>query len=388
MEPVVLKPGKDKALRHRHHWVFSGAVARLPEFQDGDILPVQAANGDMLGHGYFNRKSAIIGRMVSFGGEPSRDALRRHLREALELRRRFFDRTVTNACRLVNAEGDHIPGFVADLYDDVLVVQSGTLGADRLKADMVAWLDEELQPRSVYEASDLPSRREEELMPASGRLAGEEIDRVTVREDGLKFIVMPGRGQKTGFFLDQREMRKLVRETAAGRRVLNAFAYTGAFSVHALAGGAKSVDAVDTSEAALTLAGENLEGNGYGEEHGRLVVADVFDYLRQPEGEYDYIILDPPAFAKRKADVVPACRGYKDINRLAIQQVTPGGLVLTCSCSHYVDEKLFRQVVFQAAAEAGRQVRVLQTHRQGFDHPVNIYHPETEYLKGLLLYVD
>jgi 23S rRNA (cytosine1962-C5)-methyltransferase len=183
-------------------------------------------------------------------------------------------------------------------------------------------------------------------------------------------------------------MRKLVRETAKDRRVLNAFAYTGAFGVYALEGGAAGADNVETSEKALGLAGENLELNGFGEENGRLIAADVFDYLRNPEGVYDYIILDPPAFAKRKADVVNACRGYKDINRLAIKQVAPGGLVLTCSCSHHVDERLFRQVVFQAAAEAGRQVRVIQTHRQGFDHPVNIYHPETEYLKGLLLYVD
>ncbi len=388
MDAVVLKPGKDKAVRHRHHWVFSGAVAALPDFPDGDILPVTSADGELLGHGYFNRKSSIIGRMVSFGDEPPEDAVRRHVKEAVALRRRFFDAATTNAYRLINAEGDHIPGFVADLYDDVLVVQVGTLGAEKLKPLLLEGLAEETRPRSVREASDLPSRREEGLPPFSGHLSGEETGSVAIREEGLTFRVAFEGSQKTGFFLDQREMRKLVRETAANRRVLNAFAYSGAFGTYALAGGAAGVDNVDASEKALTLAEENLALNGFGEERARNIVGDVFDYLRQPEGEYDYLILDPPAFAKRKADVVPACRGYKDINRLAIKQVTPGGLVLTCSCSHYVDEKLFRQVVFQAAAEAGRQVRVLQSHRQGFDHPVNIYHPETAYLKGLLLYVD
>ena len=388
MDAVILKPGKDRALRNRHHWLFSGAVARLPEFQNGDILPVRSADGELLGHGYFNRKSSIIGRMVSLGDEPPGDAIKRHVREAVVLRRRFFEPAVTNALRVINAEGDHVPGFVADLYDDVLVVQVGTLGAERLKPLLLETLDDELHPRSVREASDLPSRREEGLTLFHGHLTGEEATEATIREDGLAFKVAFEGAQKTGFFLDQREMRKLVRATAGERRVLNAFAYTGAFSTAALAGGAASVDNVDTSAAALTLAEENAALNGFGEDRARHIVGDVFDYLREPEGEYDYIILDPPAFAKRKADVVNACRGYKDINRLALQQVTPGGLVMTCSCSYHVDEKLFRQVVFQAAAEAGRQVRILQGHRQGFDHPVNIYHPETEYLKGLLLYVD
>ncbi len=388
MDAVVLKPGKDRALRNRHHWLFSGAVAGLPDFTDGDILPVVAAGGELLGHGYFNRKSSIIGRMVSIGDEPPQDALRRHVKEAVALRRRFFDPSVTNAYRLLNAEGDHVPGFIADLYDDVLVVQVGTLGAEKLKPLLLECLTDEVHPRSVREASDLPSRREEGLPPFTGHLSGEEVESATVREEGLHFKVAFEGSQKTGFFLDQREMRKLVRETAQSCRVLNAFAYTGAFGVYALAGAAASVDNLDMSAKALTLAEENFGLNSFGGGRARHIVGDVFDYLRDPEGEYDYIILDPPAFAKRKADVVPACRGYKDINRLAIKQVASGGLVLTCSCSHYVDERLFRQVVFQAAAEAGRQVRILQSHRQGFDHPVNIYHPETEYLKGLLLYVD
>ena len=214
------------------------------------------------------------------------------------------------------------------------------------------------------------------------------MDRVRILEEGLPFWVSIARSQKTGFYLDQREMRKLVRGLAAGRHVLNAFAYTGSFSVYALKGGAVRADSVDSSENAIGLAQENFELNRLPADSGYFFTADIFEFLRGPDLDYDFIILDPPAFAKKKPDVVQACRGYKDINRLAIQKVRPKGLVLTFSCSHFVDESLFQKVVFQAAREADRRVRILQRHHQALDHPVNIYHPETEYLKGLLLYVD
>ncbi len=388
MESVILKPGKDKAIRNRHHWIFSGAVRALPDFQDGSLLPVTSAEGELLGHAYFNRKSSIIGRMVSFGGEDPRDSLRRRILEALVLRRRFFDLKTTNAYRVINAEGDGIPGLIADLYNDVLVVQSATLGMDKLKLFLLELLVSELAPRTIYEKSDLPSRREEGLAPYEGLLYGEPAGEVRILEEELAFLVDIMDSQKTGFFLDQRGMRKLTREFAGGRRVLNAFGYTGAFSVYALKGGAALADTLDISEKALDLARRNFELNGLPETSGQFIAADVFDFLRRPGFDYDFIILDPPAFAKKKTDVVPACRGYKDINRLAIRNVRPGGLVMTCSCSHFIDERLFGQVVFQAAAEAGRRVRIIQQHRQAVDHPVNIFHPETAYLKGLLLYVD
>ncbi len=388
MESVVLKPGRDKAIRNHHHWIFSGAIKSLPEFENGSILPVQSAGGVMLGHAYFNRDSSIIGRMVSFGDTPPEDAIRQNVERALELRRRFFDPAVTNACRLINAEGDFIPGLVADIYDDVLVLQVGTLGMDRLKPLLLELLVKELKPRCVYEKSDVPSRREEGLPDFEATLYGEPLDRVQILEEGLPFLVNITGSQKTGFYLDQREMRKLVREQAGGRRVLNAFAYTGAFSVYAVKGGAIQTDSVETSENAISLARENFKLNGIPDNAGSFFSADVFEFLRKPELDYDLIILDPPAFAKKKSDVVQACRGYKDINRLAIQKVRPQGLVLTFSCSRFVDEGLFQQVVFQAAQEAGRRARILQRYRQPFDHPINIYHPETEYLKGFLLFVD
>ena len=388
MESVVLKPGRDKAIRNHHHWIFSGAIQSLPAFENGSILPVQSADGDMLGHAYFNRNSSIVGRMVSFGNTAPEDAIRQNVERAIELRRRFFNPAVTNACRLINAEGDFIPGLVADMYNDVLVLQVATLGMERLKPFFLEFFVKNLKPRCVYEKSDLPSRREERLPDYEATLYGEPVDQVRILEEGLPFLVNITGSQKTGFYLDQREMRKLVREQAAGRRVLNAFAYTGAFSVYASKGGAIRVDSVESSENAISLAQENFELNGIPVDPGSFFTADVFEFLRKPELDYDFIILDPPAFAKKKSDIIQACRGYKDINRLAIQKVKPRGLVLTFSCSRFVDESLFQQVVFQAAQEAGRRARILQRYHQPFDHPINIYHPETEYLKGFLLYVD
>lgn len=388
MKAVVLKPGRDKAIRHRHHWIFSGAVQDMPDFEDGAVLPVRGADGELLGHGYFNRKSSITGRMVSFGEEPPEAAIRRSLDRALALRDRYFDPAVTNARRLINAEGDGLPGLVADLYDDVLVLQVATLGMERLKPLVVDHLAAALRPRTVYERSDLPARREEGLGDVEALLAGEAVERVRILEAGIPYWVVLTSGQKTGFYLDQRESRRLVRECAAGRRVLNTFAYTGSFSVCALLGGAVRADSVDSSAPAMALARENFELNGLPADAGLFFTADVFEFLREPALDHDFIILDPPAFAKKRTDVVAGCRGYKDINRLALQRVRAPGLVLTFSCSHFVDEGLFQQVVFQAAHEAGRRVRILQKHRQAFDHPVNIYQPETAYLKGFLLYVD
>ncbi|MGZ5498243.1 MAG: class I SAM-dependent rRNA methyltransferase [Candidatus Aminicenantales bacterium] len=388
MNAVVLKPGRDKAVRNHHHWIFSGAIRDLPDFEDGAVLPVHSSVGELLGHGYFNRKSSITGRMIAFGSEPPEAAVRRSVERALALRAEFFAPAVTNARRLVNAEGDGLPGLIADLYDDVLVLQIATLGMEKLKPLIIDLLTGAVKPRTIFEKSDLPARREEGLEETEALLAGEPVEKVRILENGIPFWVGLAGGQKTGFYLDQRESRKLVRECSSGRRVLNAFSYTGSFSVCALLGGAVKADSIDSSAAAMALAQDNFELNGLASGSGTFFTADVFEFLREPALDHDFIILDPPAFAKKRTDVVAACRGYKDINRLAMQRVRAPGLVLTFSCSHFVDEVLFQQVVFQAAQEAGRRVRILQRHRQAFDHPVNIYHPETAYLKGFLLYVD
>jgi len=387
-EPAaVLKKGKEKALRQRHHWIFSGALQDLPDFDDGDILAVKSSGGEVLGYAYFNHKSSIAGRMVSFGRTEPLKAVQKNLDSAILLRKRLVEQD-TNACRLVNGEGDGLPGLIVDRYDNVLVIQIATWGMEKLKPFILDLLIAKLAPRSIYEKSSLPSRREEGLPEFEGLLHGEEAGEVTIQEDGHRFIVVIPGSQKTGFFLDLREMRRLVTSLASGRRLLNAFCYTGAFSVAALAGGAVFAHSVDSSAAALEVAKRTLNLNGFIEERSHLEVADVFDFLRRPTPAYDFIILDPPAFAKKKSDVVAACRGYKDINRLALKKVAEDGLLLTFSCSHFVDERLFRQVVFQAASEAGRRARIIQKHRLALDHPVNIYHPESEYLKGLLLYVE
>jgi 23S rRNA (cytosine1962-C5)-methyltransferase len=383
---VILKKNRDKPIRHRHHWIFSGAVQSLPEFEDGDILPVLSNEGEFLGSAYFNRKSAIIGRMLCFDRTPVRQSIEQSLLGAIAMRKELVE-PAGSAQRLVNGEGDGLPGLVVDRYGDVLVIQVATLGMEKLKPVILGHLLAALSPRSIYERSDLPTRREEGLPEFQGHLYGEKVDNVEIVEDGLRFLVeIPG-SQKTGFYLDLREMRGLVRSLAGGRRVLNCFCYTGGFSVAALAGGASCVDSVDSSEPAISLAKRNLTLNGFSGDENRLVVADVFEFLRRELPAYDFIILDPPAFAKKKADIVPACRGYKDINRLALSKIGPRGLLLTLSCSHFVDEILFQQVIFQSAAEAGRGVRVIQRHRLAYDHPINLFHPESEYLKALLLYV-
>ena len=385
---VVLKPGKDKAVRNRHHWIFSGAVAGLPDFEDGDILAVQSARGEFLGHAYFNRRSSIIGRMLSFDRTTGEEAVRFNIGRAVDMRRRFFDES-TDAFRLVNAEGDGLPGLVVDRYGDVLVVQVTTLGMEKLKPLIIEALEQAVPSRAIFEKSSLPSRREEGLPDVEGPLRGEPPEEVRIRENGVPFVVDVVHSQKTGFYLDQREMRKMVRSLAGDKRVLNCFSYTGGFSIFALLGGARRAVSVDTSGPALALARKNAALSGLICPDGDFVQADVFTFLREIETQaFDLIILDPPAFAKRKADVVQACRGYKDLNRLTLAALPAGGLLLTFSCSHFVDEPLFQTVLFQAAAEAGRRVRILQRHHQSFDHPLNIFHPETAYLKGFLLYAD
>jgi 23S rRNA (cytosine1962-C5)-methyltransferase len=385
---VVLKPGREKPLLNRHHWIFSGAVDVIPDMEDGALAAVKSHDGRFLGHAYFNRRCSIVGRMLNFNEENPAQAVRRNVRRAAALRQPFFT-PETNAYRLINAEADFLPGLIVDRYDDVLVVQITTLGLERMKPFLVDLLTEQFHPRCIVEKSNLPARREEGLSDCVGILYGPLTETVRIVEDGAPFEVDLVRSQKTGLFLDQREMRRLVREVAAGRRVLNAFCYTGGFSVAALRGQASRVLSVDASEPALELARRNVALNGFDLPLQDLVGADVFELLRREDlGDFDLIILDPPAFAKKREDVVPACRGYKDLNRLALKILSPGGLLLTFSCSHFVEEKLFRQVVFEAAAEAGRDVRLLQRHRQAFDHPLNIFHPESEYLKGFLLYVD
>lgn len=385
---VILKPGRDKALRQRHHWIFSGAVQSLPDFEDGEILPVYASDGQQVGSGYFNRRSGIIGRILTFDSTPPLEALDHQLKAALKLRHDTLDLTQTNGYRLVNAEGDGIPGLIVDVYDQVAVLQSSTLGMDRLKPWIIDWINSHLKPAAIYEKSNLPSRREEGLGDTQGFLSGIFQDEIVFKENGILFSISLCKSQKTGFFLDHREMRLWVKELSKKKRVLNAFAYTGGFTLYALAGGAVTADSMDISEEALACAKRNVALNGWRPDDYQFFCENVFTGLRQHDLSYDLVILDPPAFAKRQKDIVQACRGYKDLNRVAMHKMPPQSLLLTCSCSHHIDEELFQKVLFQAAIEARRQVRILGKHRLAFDHPINLFHPESNYLKSFLLFVE
>ncbi len=385
---VILKPGKDKAIRQRHHWIFSGAIQSLPSFEDGDFLSVYTSKEELLGSWYFNRRSSIIGRMVAFDDQSPLQSLERRLEEAIKLRKYWFDPQQTNAYRLVNGEGDGIPGLILDIYDQIVILQSSTLGIDRLRPWLVDWINRSLCPKTIYEKSLLPSRREEGLQERQNYLSGLEEQEVRFKENGLVFTASLAKSQKTGFFLDHREMRQWVRQLAKNKKVLNAFSYTGGFSVYALAGGAAKVDSVDISKEAIEAAKQHVSLNGFNAKDQGFYCEDVFAFLRQQELSYDLVILDPPAFAKKQKDVIPACRGYKDINRLAMQKMPPHSLLLTCSCSHHVSEELFQKVLFQAALEAKRQVRIVGRHRLAPDHPINLFHPESQYLKSFLLFIE
>jgi 23S rRNA (cytosine1962-C5)-methyltransferase len=387
-EGVILKPHKDKAIRNYHHWIFSGAVHSYPSFQDGQILPVYSFSQQFLGYGYFNRHSGIVGRMVSFEQIPPLETLKQRLISAWKLRQRLFDPEQTTAYRLVHGEGDAIPGLTIDVYNDVFVLQSGTKGIDELKPWLIDTLNELFHPRSFFEKSLLPSRKEEGLTEIQNHLFGEEIHDILFLENGLQFTTNLIKSQKTGFFLDHREMRQWIRQLSLNKKVLNAFSYTGGFSVYAMAGGAKQVDSVDISQEAIDVCRKHFKLNRLAEADNQFICADVFQFLREHSLNYDLVILDPPAFAKRQKDIIPACRGYKDINRLAMQKMPSQSLLLTCSCSHHVNDELFQKVVFQAAAEAKRNVRLIGKHRLASDHPINLFHPESDYLKSLLLYID
>jgi 23S rRNA (cytosine1962-C5)-methyltransferase len=396
MLPILqLLPKKDRAVRFRHPWVFSGAVKKLPTADNGDIVEVRDADGNPLACGFFSPQGQIVCRLFDFSGLEGRPAPDFGLDywvakfgRAKALRERLIDPTTTNCYRLLHAEGDFAPGIIADVYGPVVVLQILIRGTERLLPTIEQAL-RALGFAHVYVKHKSSSQHLEGLSADSQWLGPVPNLPLRVREHGHEFIVNPEKGQKTGFFIDQRENRRLLGQLSAGLRVLNTFSYTAGFSVYALAGGAAEVHSVDISKDAVALGNENVALNA-GPTTGlhRGIVADCFDYLRQATEAYDLIVLDPPAFAKNAKSVPNAARGYKDLNLLAFRKVNPNGLVMTYSCSQNIDKKLFQQIVFSAAADAGRQVRIVQHLHQPADHPVNIFHPESEYLKGMLLWVE
>ena len=382
----ILRRGKERPVRNRHPWIFSGAIDRIDEgFEACDLVRVLSDKEEFLGIGYLNPKSQIVVRMLAFEDVLINEAFfDAKITQAIEIRKRFLS-TGTNAYRLIHSEGDFLPGLIVDVYGNFLVAEFNTAGIDAWKPVIVKCLQKYFPSHSIFERSDSDLRKWEGLKPFVGVLVGmEPPETVEIQENRLLFGVDIKGGQKTGFFLDQRESREVVQGLSAGKRVLNCFAYTGGFSVYAAKGGAKEVVSVESSESAVNLGRKNFEKNHLVPEQSVWAQQDVFDYLRATKKEFDIIILDPPAFCKSKNQIQDAARGYKDINLQALKQLPKGGLLFTFSCSSYITPDLFQKIIFGAAADAQRDVRILRKTSHAFDHPINIYHPEGEYLKGLL----
>ena len=405
MTTIYLKPHKEESLKRFHPWVFSGAISRVvldaehkaaaPE--EGELVCVRSAANEVLGVGHWQVGSIAV-RILAFGEEQlpegfwnERICAAYKVREAIGL-----IRPDNNTFRLIHGEGDFLPGLIVDIYADTAVVQAHSVGMHVNRNEIAKALMEEVpQVQNVYYKSDdtLPFKAHIEG-DKTGYLAvtnWEEAEEFWSLENGLQFRIDWLRGQKTGFFVDQRENRALVERYAKGKDVLNMFCYTGGFSLYALRGGAKSVDSVDVSQKAIDLVNINVARNFPKATNHTAVAADAFEYLSAQKAQgrtYDLIILDPPAFAKHRDAVKNALRGYQRINAKAIEMIRPGGILFTFSCSQAVDKEAFRLAVFSAAAQVGRKVRILHQLHQPQDHPINIYHPEGEYLKGLVLYVE
>jgi len=375
---LTLKRGKERVISNRHPWIFAGAVQTERGPEEAPIGDLVDGEGKRIASGFYSRSSQIRLRVLAFGADTvTPELIVSRLTGAIARRRPLFDET-TNAARLVHAEGDDLSSIVIDRYGDVIVVEIANRGAEQFKPLIIETLERELSPRVIYFKNDIPARKLEGLS-----MEEEPLDAHThILESGLRFRVDPAEGQKTGFFLDQRENRRLTRALASGRRVLNLFSYSGAFGAYAAAGGAASITNVDVSARAIDMARENAELNGFTGEH---IVADAFQYVRQQHGPFDLLICDPPAFAKSRNDIERAARGYKDVNLYAMRMVAPGGLMMTFSCSGHISLDLFQKIIFAAALDAGRHVSVVRRLTAGPDHPVSVFCPEGEYLKGFLL---
>lgn len=395
---IYLRRGKEESLLRRHPWIFSGAIDYIKaeeesEIAEGALVEVFDHKGTFIARGHYQIGSIAV-RVLSFEREEIDQAWwNRRLRVALDVRRTLAltDDPSTTCYRLVHGEGDSLPGLVVDIYGSTAVVQCHSVGMYRSRQQIAEAIRAAYGDRitAIYDKSSQTLPFKADLGAVDGYLWGtSDHASQVVLENGEKFWVNWEKGQKTGFFLDQRENRELVKRYARGRTVLNTFCYTGGFSVYALSGGAREVCSVDSSERAVALATENMRLNFGPDAPHSEVAADAVEYLRDIGDRYDLIILDPPAFAKHHKVLGNAMQGYKRLNARALSQIRPGGILFTFSCSQAVSKELFRTTVFSAAAIAGRRVRILHQLTQPADHPINIYHPEGEYLKGLVLYVE
>lgn len=378
---LVIRRGRERVVANRHPWIFAGAIEKESGPEDAAIADLVDPRGARIASGFYSRHSQIRLRALAFEDEElTPELIEARIARALRRRSSILDGG-TDAVRLIHSEGDDLSGIVADRYADVVVLEIANRGADHLRDFVVDVLRRELGPRSIHCSNDLPARVIERL-PTGDETIGDPDPSATITESGLRFRVDPRAGQKTGFFLDQRDNRRLARELAAGRSVLNLFSYSGAFGVYAAAGGAAEVTNVDVSAPALELAAQNHALNG---SSAQGVVADAFQFVRREPRRFGLVVCDPPAFARSRGEVDRAARGYKDVNLHAMRMVEPGGLMMTFSCSGHVSLDLFQKIIFAAAIDSGRRVSFLRRLGAGADHPVSLYCPEGEYLKGFLL---
>jgi len=395
LSTVTLKAKRDESIRRKHPWVFSGGIKHIQgQPQAGDWVRVCANKGAILGWGHYAPNASIAVRMLTFG-ETCPDEAWWHvqIKKAVAVRRDLglFQNEDQNACRLVHAEGDGLPGLIADLYNGVLVIQCHTPGMHRALPILVSAFREALGERlvGIYDKSAKTLSKNGGEASEDGWLWGQAPDGHFATEHGHRFDIDWEKGQKTGFFLDQRENRALLGSLAHGKKVLNVFSYTGGFSIYAMKAGATEVHSLDSSQRALDVCEDNVTLNELPQEQHRSIQADALEYLKADElGDYDIVVLDPPAFAKRASARHAAVQGYKRINLRALQGMKPGSLLFTFSCSQAVDDALFTNTIVAAAIQAGRTVRILHRLHQPPDHPVNVFHPEGSYLKGLVVRVD
>jgi 23S rRNA (cytosine1962-C5)-methyltransferase len=389
---VILKPGKEQSVRRYHPWIFSGAIKKIKgNPRNGDTVTVLDSQQEFLAQGHYANGSIAV-RIVSFSEvDIDADFWKTKVAKAIAYRKAagVIGNNHTNCYRIIHGEGDGCPGLIIDFYAGTAVVQAHSFGMWSAMEDIVAGLRAALgtELKAVYNKSKNTLPQIEDFENENGFIWG-EADGNKAFEYNNAFLIDWDKGQKTGFFVDQRENRKLVGEYSKNRSVLNMFCYTGGFSVYAMQGGATKVHSVDSSERAIELTNENMEINFPGDNRHEAFAIDAFSYFRDTTEKYDVIILDPPAFAKHTRSLNNAIQGYKRLNAKAIEQIKPGGIIFTFSCSQVVNKEDFRKMVFAASANTGRNVRILHQLSQPQDHPVSVYHPEGEYLKGLVLYVE
>jgi 23S rRNA (cytosine1962-C5)-methyltransferase len=390
MITLTIKQNRTGPITGFHPWVFSQAFVKIPDgIPSGEPVHLRSERGEFLAAGYFSSYSQIAVRIWGYDKEETvdEDFFARRIERAYSIRKRYLENSETDAFRIINGENDLLPGLIVDKYADYLVVQFHTAGIESWKEKIIAALEKIMHPKGIYERSDVAVRRFDHLESVQGLLSGSIPELITIRENGLQFLVDMKHGQKTGFFLDQRDKRKAFTKYVKEASVLNCFSYTGGFSVYALAGGAKKVTSIDSSEPAIALARENVKLNGFDTDKCQFVCGDVKPYLRNISERFDAIVLDPPAFVKDRKKKKEGIEGYKSINAMAMKALTENGILVTCSCSNHLTLEEFRFLLSEAGGKVRRSFKILETFTHGIDHPQSVPFTEGAYLKCFFLTV-